>query len=162
MGLRDEVEKVFLERLLVVTRPSQIYTVAAPGPTYPLFNISGGAVEITDFGAVATGAAVLVVDLLTTINGVAADDAAPTAINGAVGSVIWVPLDPAGTIINALAIPKIVTTLVDDTRCTSVIAGIQPAAVGVIAATFGTGTSVVLQWYVVFRRLSPNSNISVA
>ncbi|GAI82604.1 unnamed protein product, partial [marine sediment metagenome] len=163
MGLKTEVDKIFLERLLVVTRPSQTYLTAAPGPAHILFNISGGAVEITDLGAVVTGAVVGAPTIDCTINGIAVDDDSAPACNGAIGTVIWVPLDPQGTIVNALAIPKVVTTAAKcDTRCTSVIAGIQPATVGTIVANLTTATSLTLQWFVVYRRLSPNSNIAVA
>lgn len=161
MGLKDEVSEVFLQRRVVIIRPSQTYTAAVAA--YNLFCIVAP-VEIVDLGAIVTGAAVGATTLAVTINTVAADDATTPAVNGAVGTVIWIPLDPVGTIVNAAMIPKIVTSaLLDDTGCTGLIVGELPAgADGVIVGNFAVATSVTLQWWCVFRRLGPAADVRVA
>jgi len=153
MALKQQVEEIFLEQETVVHRPNQIYTTAIGA--YNIFTIVGGPVEILLLGGIET-AAVLGETLEVTINGVAADDAAPTAINAAVGGVFFVPLNTAGTIVNAAALPMTVATL------TTMVSGILAAANGVIVGTFATGTSWSGEWFCVFRRLSPRSNIIVS
>lgn len=154
MGLKNEVSTIFLERKITVTRPSQNYTTAVGA--YNLFNIAGGAVEIFSMGGIITAAAVGAETLAITVNGVGAD-AAAVAINGAVGTVFYSSLNVAGTMLNAAAVPITVATL------TTMISGIQPAgAVGVIIGTFAAGTDCTCQFWVVYKRLSPASNIAVA
>jgi len=156
MGVGDNVQAIWNQKATLVWRPAQDFLVAAPGPNYDIFTIQGGAVHIMAIGAIETAAGVGATTLRVTINGVACDGGA-IAINAGVNQVVFHPLNAGGNIVNAAAIPKTVATL------TTVISGIQPAgADGVIVATFGTGTNWVGEFWIIYRRLCPSSNIIVA
>ena len=147
MGLRQSVDQLWLDRDCVAYRPSQAYTTALSA--YTIFTITGGAILATTLMARITGAAVGGETIVVTCNGVA-EDAAATAINGAVGTVVYLPLNVAGTIINAAAIPKTVATL------TSMIIGTGTGVLpGLIVATFATGTSCTCEFALVYKRLNP-------
>lgn len=149
MGLASTLKGIFDQNVKIARRPSQTYLVATGA--YTLFSIDG-AVELLTMGALITGAAVGATTIATTVNGVGAD-AGAVACNGAVGTVVFIPLNVAGAILNAAAIPKTVATL------TTMISGQQAAAVGTIVWTFGVGTSLTLEAFVVYRKLSTNGRI---
>jgi hypothetical protein len=152
MSLVSKVNSLFTSEMAQAYKPGTVYTVAAPGPAYTIFSVSGGAVEIVTFGARITAAAVGATTLAMTFNTVAGD-AGAVAINGAVGTVVFYGLNVAATTINAAAVPKTVATL------TSMIVGTQPAGPGLIVATFGIGTSVTCEFFCVYRKLSPNARV---
>ena len=152
MGLLSLIKAIRDDEVKVARRPAQVYTTAIGA--YTLFNITG-AVELLTFGGLVTAAAVGGETIVTTVNGVAAD-AGATAINGAVGTIVYLPLNVAGTLLNAAAAPKTVATL------TTMIAGQQPAGVGLIVATFATGTSWTGEIFLSYRKLSTNGRIVVA
>lgn len=154
MGLAQDLKSIWEDKETVVTRPAETYTTAIGA--YDLFDIIGGAVEITQLGAITTGAAVGAVDVRLTINGVNTDIAV-CVISGAVGQVFYSSLNAAGTALQAAALPITVVTR------TTMISGIQPLlANGVIVATFVAGTSFTGQFWVVYRALSEGATIRVA
>lgn len=154
MGLKSELDALLLQSDAVAFRPSQVYTVAAPGPAFTIFTISGGAIEAKTLVARITAAAVGATTLAITLNGVAGD-AGAVAVNGAVGTVVYYGLNVGATTVNAAAVPKTVATL------TSMIVGTQPAgAPGLIVATWGVGTSITCEFALVYRRLSPNAQVT--
>ena len=147
MGLRQSVDQLWLDRDCVAYRPSQAYTTV--GSTYTIFTITGGAILATTLMARITGAAVGGETIVVTCNGVA-EDAAATAINGAVGTVVYLPLNVGGTILNAAAIPKTIATAT--TMIIGTGTGVNP---GLIVATFATGTSCTCEFALVYKRLNP-------
>ncbi|GAI82606.1 unnamed protein product [marine sediment metagenome] len=120
MSLRNEVGEVFLQRRVVVIRPSQVYTAAAPA-TYNLFCIVAP-VEIIDLGAIVTEAADGLTEITTTINTIAGEFAAVDC-SGAIGTVIWIPLNnvAGAVIINAAAIPKVVVANQGSNCCVNIL-----------------------------------------
>ena len=147
MGLRQSVDQLWLDRDCVAYRPSQAYTTV--GSAYTIFTITGGAILATTLMARITGAAVGGETIAVTCNGVA-EDAGAAAINGAVGTVVYLPLNVAGTIINAAAIPKTIAT------ATTMIIGTGTGVIpGLIVATFATGTSCTCEFALVYKRLNP-------
>lgn len=151
MSLAQKVRDTHLGNVHVAFRPSQTYTVAVGA--YNLFCIRNTSIEVLTFGARITGAAVGATDLTTTFNTVAGD-AGAVAINGAVGTVVFVPLNIAGAILNAAAIPMTVATL------TTMIVGNQPAnADGVVVGTFATGTSATCEFFMVYRLHNPRGRV---
>ncbi len=149
MSLLSQIKQISGDNLKVARRPAQAYLVATGA--YTVFSVDG-AVEIVTFAGRVTGAAVGATTVAGTFNGVAGD-AGAVAINGAVGTVVFYPLNVGGAILNAAAIPKTVATL------TSMIVGTQPAAVGTIVLTFGVGTSWTGEWFAVYRALTPGARI---
>ena len=153
MGLSAKINSLIQSEVNLAFKPAATYLTAAPGPTYTLFSVNGGAVEIITFGARITSAAVGAETFACTFNGVAGDSGA-VAINGAVGTVVFYPLNVAGAPVNAAAVPKTVATL------TSMIVGTQPAgAPGLIVGTFAVGTSVTCEFFCTYRKLAPNTRV---
>ncbi len=152
MGLIGLVKETRLDNLHVAYRPPQAYLVATA--TYTVFNVRNGPVEILSCVGRVTGAAVGATTVATTFNTVAGD-AGAVAINGAVGTVVYIGLNVGAAILNAVAMPKTVATL------TTMIVGTQPAGPGLIVFTFGVGTSWTGEWSIVYRKLSPNSLITL-
>jgi hypothetical protein len=148
MSLASVIKKASLGNTWLVVRPAQTYTTV--GSAYTLFTIAGGPVEIITLGGRITAAATGAETVTTTISGVAGD-AGATAINGAVGTVVWIPLNVAGTLLNAAGLPKTIAT-----GTPGMIAG---TSVGTIVATFATGTDCTMEWFIVYRKLSPLSRI---
>lgn len=144
MGLKAVLDAIFDQNVKVARAPAATYTVAVGA--YNIFSITG-AVELLTMGGIVTGAAVGATQVTTTVNGIGSD-AGAVAINGAVGTVVYIPLNVAGALLNAAAIPKTVATL------TTMISGQQPAAVGTITWTFSVGTSWTGEIFVVYRKLS--------
>ena len=150
MSVPQDIKTIKNSNFNVAFRPAQAYLVATGA--YTVFQVDGGAVEIVTFGGRVTGAAVGATTVAGTFNAVAGD-AGAVAINGAVGTVVYYPLNVAGGILNAAAIPKTVATL------TSLIVGTQPAGPGLIVLTFGVGTSWTGEWFCVYRKLSPQARV---
>ena len=153
MGVAELAKKASLGNVFLAFRPSQTYTTAVGA--YNLFLVRNTAIEVLTFGARITAAAVGAEDFTTTFNAVAGD-AGAVAINGAVGTVVYIPLNVAGAVLNAAAIPKTVATL------TTMVVGHLAGADGVIAGTFATGTSATCEFFMVYRRLSPVGQVLVA
>jgi len=154
MSLAGDIRETFLGNLHVAYRRSQTYLTAVGA--YNLYLVRGGPIEVLTFGARITGAAVGAETLATTFNAVAGE-AGAVAINGAVGTVVYVPVNAAGAILNAAAIPKTVATL------TTMVVGTQPAAAdGVVIGTFAVGTSATCEFFMVYRTLHPNAKVLVA
>lgn len=149
MSTAQIVKRMFATQVDVAFRAAQAYTVAVGA--YTIFTIAGGAVELISLIGRITGAAVGATTIATTIEGVAGE-AAAVACNGAVGTVVWVPLNAAGTLINAAALPKTVATTPQ-----GMIAG---TSVGTIVATYAVGTSLTMEWSLVYRKLSPFAIVS--
>ena len=149
MPLMRRVNKLSSDNLTVAFRPSQLYSSTTGA--YTIFSIADGAVEIITLGGRITAAAGGATTVDVTVNGVAAD-AGAVAINGAVGTVVFIPVNVAGATLNAAAIPKTVATL------TSMIAGTQPAGPGLIVATYAVSTAT-MELFCVYRKLSPNARI---
>ena len=145
MSLPQKIKQVARENISIAYRPAQAYTVAVGA--YTIFSIIDGAIEILTLGGRITAAAVGATEVRITANGINTD-AAAVAINGAVGTVVYSCVNVGGTLINAAAVPKTVATL------TTMIVGTQPAAAGLIVATFTVGTSANMEWFLVYRKLS--------
>jgi hypothetical protein len=154
MSLATKVKDTFSGNLHVAFRPSQTYLTATGA--YNLFRIRNTAIEVLTFGARITAAAVGAEELATTFNGIAGE-AAAVAINGAVGLVVYVPVNVGGTTLQAAAIPKTVVTL------TTMVVGNQAAnADGLVVGTFSVGTSATCEFFMVYRLLNPRGQVLVA
>lgn len=147
MGLKSEVDQVWQDRDGVAYRPSQTYDLA--GSPYVLFNITGGPVWLKLMIGSVTGATVAATTLDVDVSAIGAQAAGPilgaTVLNG----IIWVPLNVAGTSLGALALPATVATL------TYMLAGIGTINV----AVGGAAGSMVMDWTVVYKKLSPASAV---
>jgi hypothetical protein len=130
-------------------RGSQTYLVATGA--YTIFTVSGGAIEAISLIGRITGAAVGATTIAGTLNGVAGD-AGAVACNGAVGTLVYYPLNVGGTTVNAASVPKTVATL------TSMVVG--TSAGGTIVMTYAVGTSLTMEWALVYRKLSPYSVVN--
>jgi hypothetical protein len=149
MSLASDIKQINRDNFKVARRPAQAYLVATGA--YTVFSVDG-AVEIVTFGGLVTAAAVGATTVAGTFNTIAGD-AGAVAINGAVGTVVYYPLNVAGAILNAAAFPKTVATL------TSMVVGQQPAGPGLIVLTFGAGTSWTGEWFCVYRSLSSGGRV---
>lgn len=156
MSIKSKVAHLWLNQDYVAHRPAQTYTVAAPGPAYDLFNITGP-VHITCLGGRVTAVAVGATTIRLTVNGINVD-AGAVAINGAVGTVFLSCLNVAGALVNAAGIPMTAALL----HPRGFVAGVQPAAAGVIVGTFAVGTNWTGDIFCVFRKLAPDSDIILA
>jgi hypothetical protein len=154
-GLRQIVNQIFLERMAIAYRAPQTY-LSATG-AYTIFNVNAGAIIVHALIGRATAAATGAVTVATTFNGVAGE-AAPVACNGAVGLIIWVPLNVAGTLTNIGAQPLTDALFAPK----GLVVGTQPAGPGLIVTTYAAGTSLVLEWSLVYQALTPNANVTVA
>jgi hypothetical protein len=152
MSLTKEIKTAMSGNLQLARRPAQVYTSAVGA--YNIFRITGP-IEVISFAGLVTAAAGGATTVTTTFNGVAGD-AGAVAINGAVGTVVYIPLNVAGALLNAAAIPKTVATL------TSMLVGTQPAGVwGTVVLTFGVSTWTG-EWLMQYRKLSPLSRVITA
>ncbi len=150
MPLARTIKNMALSNFNVAFRPAQAYLVATGA--YTVFQIDGGAVEIVTFGGRVTAAAVGATTVASTFNTIAGD-AGAVAINGAVGTVVYLGVNVGAALLNAAAIPKTVATL------TTMIVGTQPAGPGLIVLTFAVGTSWTGEWFCVYRKLSPTARV---
>lgn len=145
MGLKSEVDSLLLQIPNTVLRPAQAYAVGSS--PFTLWSVNGGAIEILTLGARVTAAAGGAGTFDLTANGVALDNGA-VAVNGAVGTVIYIPLNVGAAILNAAGIPKTVATM------TTFIMGTQPAGVaGTIVLTVAVNT-ITCEFFMVYRKLS--------
>ena len=153
MSTTNLVKQIWQTNSTVAFRPAQTY-LAATG-AYTIFTISGGPIEAIRLIGNITGAAVGATTIAGTLNGVAGD-AGAVACNGAVGTVVWYPLNVAATIINATALPTTIAT-----SPSAMIVGLGAAGIpSVITMTFGVGTSLTMSWSLVYRKLSPASKVT--
>ena len=153
MGLKADVAAIMQGNDQIAYRPSQVFAVGIGA--YTIFSINGGAILAKALVGRITAVAVGATTIATTLNGVAGE-AAGVACDGAVGLIVWVPLDVAGTLTNIGAQP-----------CTDalfapkgMIVGTQPAGPGLIVATYGVGTSLTMEWTLIYTKLSPASEVS--
>ena len=151
MALSKVIKQTSLDNFNVAFRPSQTY-LSATG-AYTIFQVVGGAIEAISLVGLITGVAVGAVTIAVTANGVDASGAG-VACNGAVGTVVYIALNTAGTTLNAAAIPKTIATTPQ-----GMLVGLQPAGPGLIVATYVAGTSLVMEWSLVYRKLNQNSRI---
>jgi len=151
MGLAQETKSVNLSSPSMVFRPSQVYLTATGA--YTLFNIANGAIEILSLVARQTalrgGAAATTVRV--TVNAVNTDSGAVdiSTVN-VIGTIFWSGLNVGALGTWAAAAPVTIATY------TTMLAGHGPAAAGTVIATFAAGgTSVTLEWCMIYRKLSP-------
>lgn len=154
MSLASLVKEVQSSELHLAYRPPQTYTVAVGA--YTLFNVRDGAVLAVCLGGRVTGAAVGATEVRITANTVNTD-AAAVAINGAVGTVVLSGLNVAATLVNAVAAP--LTDALFHPK--GMIIGTQPAGPGLVVATFTVGTDWTGEWFMLYRKLSPMSRVTL-
>ena len=150
MSLTSRLKQIERDNVHVAYRPPQTYTTAVGA--YTLWSVADGAIEGLNIIARVSAAAVGAETVRITANTINVD-AGAVAINGAVGTIVYSSMNVAGTLINAAAAPRTVATL------TTMIIGTQPAGPGLIVATFAVGTSWTGEWYLVYRKLSPNCRV---
>jgi hypothetical protein len=151
MALSKLIKQTNLSNFNIAFRPSQTYLVATA--TYTIFQVVGGAIEAISLIGLITAAAVGATTIAGTLNGVAGD-AGAVACNGAVGTIVWYPLNVAGTILNAAAAPKTIATTPQ-----GMIVGVQPAGPGLIVITYGVGTSLTMEWALTYRKQNPSARV---
>lgn len=150
MGLDAVITSINLANPVLIHRPPQTY-LSATG-AYNLFTIAGGAIEIINLSFRNTGAPTGAVTVRVTVNGVNTDaGAVDIGTAGVVGGIWWSALNVAGTGTSALAAPRTVAT------ATTMIAG-----AGTIICTFAAGTSLIGEWGMSYRRLTPNVRVALA
>lgn len=150
MSLANRIKKTRLGNIYLAFRPSQVYTAVVGA--YNLFLVRNGSIEVLTFGARITGAAGGATTLTTTFNGIAGE-AGAVAINGAIGTVVYVPVNAAGAILNAAAIPKTVATLT-----TMVVGNAAANADGPIIGNFLVSTATC-EFFMVYRLLNPAGQV---
>ena len=156
MSQTQTVKQLAAMEPVVAYRPSQVYTVAAPGPAYTIFSVSGGPIEALRLIGFITAAAVGATTIAGTLNTVAGD-AGAVACNGAVGTCVWYPMNVAATILNAVAFPATIAT-----NPSAMIVGLTPTLTpGLIVMTYAIGTSLTMSWSLVYRKLTPSSIVLV-
>lgn len=148
-------EAIFAQNAKVAFRPAQTYLVATG--LYTIFNVNAGPIEILCLGGHVTAAATGATTIRITANTVNVD-AGAVAINGAVGTVFLSTLNVAGTLVNAAGIPMTDALL----HSKGFVCGLQAAGPGLIAATFAVGTNWIGEFFMVYRQLTPNANVTVA
>ncbi len=152
-GLRQTINQIWQERDVVAVRPPQAYTVAVGA--YTIFSVAGGAILVKALIGRITGAAVGATTIATTFNTIAGE-AGAVACNGAVGTLVVVPLNVAAVIVNLLAAPLTDALL----HPKGMVVGLQPAGPGLIVATYGVGTSLTMEWTLVYQRLNADANVT--
>ena len=148
MSVSSDLAKMQIGSTFLAFRPSQTYTTAVGA--YTLFTIAVGSVELITLGGRITAAADGAEQVTLAIGAIGLDVGA-TAINGAVGTVVWIPLNAAGTLLNVVALPKTIAT-----GAPSMIAG---TVAGPIVATFSVGVSATMEWFCVWRKQAPNARV---
>jgi hypothetical protein len=152
MGLKDDVGQLLQYSDAVAYRPPQTYLVATGA--YTIFSVRNGAIFAYALLGRITAAAVGATTIATTLNGVAGD-AGAVACNGAVGTLVWVPLNVGGTILNAAAFPFTVAT-----APMGMAVGTQPAGPGLIVITYAAGTSLTMEWSLIYKPLNPSVEVN--
>jgi hypothetical protein len=153
MGMREEVAQVLNNNDQAAYRPSQTYLVATGA--YTIFNVRNGAVLVKALIGRITAAAVGATTIATTFNTVAGE-AGAVACNGAVGTLVIVPINVAAVIVNVLAGPLTDALL----HPKGMVVGTQPAGPGLIVATYGVGTSLTMEWTLIYQKLSPTAVVN--
>jgi hypothetical protein len=154
MGLRGEVQSILQAADQITFRPAQVYAVATGA--YTIFNVRNGAVVVKALIGRITAAAVGATTIATTLNTVAGE-AGAVACNGAVGTLVVVPLNVAAVIVNLAAAPLTDALL----HPKGMAVGTQPAGPGLIVATYDVGTSLTMEWVCVWQALSPNALVTL-
>lgn len=153
MGQRNEVEETFNQRWSVAYRPPQLYLTT--GSPYTLFTINVGPVKLIHlFARAVSGAPAAGTTFDVTVCGVAAD-AGAVNVNGAVNTLMMVPLNVASALTpNALAMPVLVTAVASD----GMLASVGNIQLVVAAAS----TIVTIEWFCCYYRVHPQASVSVA
>jgi hypothetical protein len=152
-SLKQLVEQIADGNDIVAYRPSQTYLVATGA--YTIFNVRNGAVIVKALIGRITGAAVGATTIATTFNTVAGE-AGAVACNGAVGTLVVIPLNVGAVIVNLVAAPLTDALL----HPKGMAVGTQPAGPGLIVATYGVGTSLTMEWTIIYRKLAISSLIN--
>ena len=157
MGLSNQVKKTYLLQQEVVIRPAETYAIG----THTLFNITGGPVWVTGLFGVLTEAIASGSTARHQINGVALDTAAVN-INAAIGDVVLFPLDDTttGIVVPAVAAASMPEPTGQVAGGGKVLATSTPGEIDLVIAGFNGDGDIV--FYVVYYRMSPNSQIVVA
>jgi len=158
MSLSATIKRISLDVMEVVIRPGQIYLLAAFNPGN-LFTIVGGPVWIKGLFAQATVAAeTTTATAAITICGLGAQFAA-VDVDSDIGDIIMWPLEAtAGSVI----VPNVaINPMPPIGAATNFVTG-TVAGAGNIALTVSANMDSTFVFYVVYYRLSPDSNIVVA
>lgn len=153
-SLKQQVEELVLGSFRLTYRPPQTYTVAVGA--YTIFNVRNGAVYAKALIGRITAAAVGATTIATTFN-TTAGEAGAVACNGAVGTLVIVPLNAAAVIVNVTAGPLTDALL----HPKGMVIGTQPAGPGLIVATYAVGTSLTMEWSIVWEGLSPSAIVTL-
>lgn len=146
MSTTKTMQKHALGNLWLAYRPPQSYLTAAPGPNYNLFTVAGGPAEFMFFVGRVTGNVVGGETLTVNLSGTYGLDAGAGNVNGAIGCPVYIPINTAGaTLGNAQALPMLIAT---DNTGTCVYPG------QIVIGTFGGGTSCILEFSLIYRKLS--------
>ena len=154
MSLKSLVESIYQTNDRYSYRPPQAYTVAVGA--YTIFNVRNGAVLVKALIGRITAAAVGATTIATTLNTVAGE-AAGVACNGAVGTLVIVPLNVAAVIVNLTAGPLTDALL----HPKGMVVGTQPAGPGLIVATYAVGTSLTMEWTCLYQPLTPAALVTL-
>ena len=158
MGLSNIVKSTHLLQQEVAVRPGQIYLLAAFNPGN-LFTIVGGPVWIKGLFAQATVAAeTTTATAAITVNGVAIQNAALN-VDSALGDIIMWPLDAAG---GAVIVPNVAINPMPTLAAALLGNSGTVSGPGDIALTVSANMDSTFVFYVVYYRMSPNSQIVVA
>lgn len=155
-ALSKTIESLRLTSLDVAYTAPQIWAVGTP----TVFTIAGGPVWIKALFARCVQINTIAATFAVTICGIAMQNAA-VAINGAANSLIVWPLGAAVTqvIIPALLaqpVPTLATEIIGQTG--------QMASVGAVVLTVAGGVGNpdgTIEFYLVYQRMHPNSNVRV-
>ncbi len=152
MSQSANIKAILNNNQQVLVRPAEVYDVATGA--FTLWSVAGGPILVHALVGRITAAAVGATTIATTFNTVAGE-AAGVACNGAVGTLVWVPLNVASTLTNAVAQPLTDALFAPK----GMVVGLQPAGPGLIVATYAVGTSLTMEWSLVFTKLSPRSHV---
>jgi hypothetical protein len=154
MGLKSDVNQLWLSRENVAWRPSQVY-LSATG-VYTLFSVAGGAIFIMALGGRTTAAPVGAVTVRVTANTINLDvGAVDIGTAGVVGGIFLSSCNVAGTGLSTVGSPVTIAT-----GSGGFLMGTQVAGPGLVACTFAAGTSLTMEWFMVYRKMSPNVTVS--
>jgi len=158
MGLNTVIKRISLDIMQVAIRPAEIYLLADYNPG-SLFTIVGGPVWIKGLFAQATVAAeTTAATAAITVNGVAIQNAALN-VDSALGDIIMWPLDAAG---GAVIVPNVAINPMPTLAAALLGNSGTVSGPGDIALTVSADMDSTFVFYVVYYRMSPNSQIVVA
>ncbi|MDD5539120.1 MAG: hypothetical protein PHG61_00305 [Candidatus Marinimicrobia bacterium] len=152
MSLTSKVKQVWAANDNVAFRPSQVYLVATGA--YTIFQVVDGAIYVKALIGRITADAVGATTIATTLNTVAGE-AAAVPCNGAVGTLVWVPLNVAATLVNVVAQPLTDALFAPK----GMVVGTQAAGPGLIVATYAVGTSLTMEWSLLYQKLNPQARV---